>query len=471
MKISGNTCVVIFFLSFFPIAYAENITRSLEFVRLSDGKVLKQENPDLTLSPASVTKLLITGAALHFFTPEHTFSTSFYYTGALKKGVVTGDLIVTGEGDPYITNEKLWEFVADLRAKGIKGIAGNLIIDNSLFDDNFRDPARSGSLDSSESAYDAPISAFAVNFNTLNVSASLTPDKGAVLVQTYPVPLKGIQLISKVSTGGSGVQALQLKRSSSGKLGEKYVLSGRIGPSKNLAKLYQSVGDPLSISGMYLAGFLEEAGILFKGSIISGLKPKNAQLLATLESYPISYILKGLNTYSNNFIADMLTKKLGSEFFDPAKKTQGSFARGIAVISNFMHKEIGINDEFTLLNGSGLSPKNRLSARQVNKVLRFVADRLDLFPEFLASLPASGLTGTLKKRLVKEDAMNAGKVRAKTGSLSQPIAVASIAGYFRHPSHGLVAFTIIENGVLGKNQPTLSSLRHNQDKMLGDFSP
>ena len=95
---------------------------------------------------------------------------------------------------------------------------------------------------------------------------------------------------------------------------------------------------------------------------------------------------------------------------------------------------------------------------------------MEVFPEFLASLPATGWDGTLKKRFGKGDAVELkGLIRAKTGTLTEPIAVSAIAGYFRHPKHGMVAFCILENGKDGSSQPAVADLRDQQDQVLTAF--
>jgi D-alanyl-D-alanine carboxypeptidase/D-alanyl-D-alanine-endopeptidase (penicillin-binding protein 4) len=92
-------------------------------------------------------------------------------------------------------------------------------------------------------------------------------------------------------------------------------------------------------------------------------------------------------------------------------------------------------------------------------------NRGDLFPDFLASLPANGWDGTVKKRLKNSEDL-AGIIRSKSGTLTEPITVAALAGYFRHPKEGWVSFSIISNGRIGKGQPGLMELRNLQDEVL-----
>jgi D-alanyl-D-alanine carboxypeptidase/D-alanyl-D-alanine-endopeptidase (penicillin-binding protein 4) len=169
----------------------------------------------------------------------------------------------------------------------------------------------------------------------------------------------------------------------------------------------------------------------------------------------------------------MLVKRLGAAFpksGSPDAQGSGTYANGIAVLTDFLKTDVGIKGSFVLENGSGLATENRLSARQVVDVLAYMEKRMEVFPEFLASLPATGWDGTLKKRFGAGDAGEMkGLFRAKSGTLTEPVAVAALAGYFRHPKHGLTAFCILENGNKGETQPAITDLRDKQDQVLVAF--
>ena len=138
---------------------------------------------------------------------------------------------------------------------------------------------------------------------------------------------------------------------------------------------------------------------------------------------------------------------------------------GAAFLSQFLKTRIDIKSKFTIENGSGLSLKNRLSADQLCNLLVYMQNHFEVFPEFLASLPSAGIDGTLKDRF-KNYSQLKGKVRAKTGTLTQPQSVSSLAGYLHHKTHGWVAFAIIENGQVGQKQPSIASMRNIQEKLL-----
>ena len=456
-------------------AGSQAVTQSVLVVRLSDGKTLYEKNPDQLVTPASVTKVVTSAAVLTRLTPAYTFKTPFYYTGERKNDRVLGDLVVVGAGDPFIVSEKLWQLAADLKNQGIREFTGDLVIDDALFDGESRDEARIEGAKASVNAYDAPVSAFGVNFNTFAVLVAPGDRPGRpAFVSLDPYPLRGVILTNDVRTGKPHLgKALEVRRTVDVKGGEHLVATGTIAADMPMQKIYRSVADDVQASGATLKAFLKGAGVIVRGHIHRGRLPKDATLLYTLDSYPMRKIVAGLNTYSNNYIADMLVKRLGAAY--PPKGLadapgSGSFANGVRVLTDFLHKDVGIKSAFVLKNGSGLATENRLSARQVVAVLAYMEKHMEAFPEFLGSLPATGWSGTLRHRFDHGAAEEMkGLFRAKTGTLTEPIAVSAIAGYFRHPKHGLVAFTILENGVEGKRQPAIADLRDQQDRVLAAF--
>jgi serine-type D-Ala-D-Ala carboxypeptidase/endopeptidase (penicillin-binding protein 4) len=439
----------------------------VSFVRLSDGKVLYEKNADAQLSPASVTKVITGACVMSYFGPATTFETPIYVTQRPKGGVVNGDLIVKGSGDPMLISELMGQMAFDLKSRGIQTIKGRVIIDNELFDEEFRDESRKDGAKASSHAYDAPVSAFAINFNTVAVNVAPTANNQPAIATLNPFPLASVKLQGKVqTTAGDSDQGVQVSRQTAGK-STVIQVSGRIGEGAGIKKVYRSVADPRTLSQDYLKGFLVQAGIKV-GELTIGRKSVVGEPFYKLQGYDMRRIVNGLNTFSNNFTADMLTKKLGAVFFNEAKSESpgsGTLEHGVAVLSRFLKSDVGLKDSFTLLNGSGLSIENRMTAKQVAQVLVWMERQADLFPDYLGSLPASGWDGTLKKRVKNSEELQ-GVIRAKTGTLTEPITVASIAGYFRHPQEGWIAFVILSNGQQGRSQPGLVGLRAKQDKAL-----
>ncbi|MBC7658672.1 MAG: D-alanyl-D-alanine carboxypeptidase/D-alanyl-D-alanine-endopeptidase [Chitinophagaceae bacterium] len=439
---------------------ADGSSESILIVRMSDGKTIYESHPKKALIPASVTKVLTSAAMLHYFKPATTLKTKFFITAPRTGETVPGPLFVKGDGDPMLVNEKLWQMAADLKNMGITKFEGDLVIDNSLFDNEERDRSRMDRADESDRAYDAPVTAFGVNFNTLPIVINPATRAGEpAKVNFDPYPLPGVPLHNKTQTVSGGENHLSAVRSTSNG-DSSLVVNGTIGTQIPVAKVYRSMGDPLTESGELLRAFLLNAGITIKGKVRGGKVPATAKLLYTIDSYDIAYIVQGLNHFSNNYIADSLTKRLGAHLNDDASET-GSLKNGVAGIEKFLRNEVGIKDKFEIHNGSGLDARNTFSAEQIVKVLLYMQKRMDLFPEYLASFPASGWTGTLRKRFKGEDVLD-GMVRAKTGTLTQPVAVSSIAGYMGHPKHGMLAFAILNNG----RTTTVAEFRKRQDLAL-----
>lgn len=452
------------------------VVQGVHVVRLSDGKTIYEHNPDRLVTPASVTKVLTAAAVLSRLGPSHAIKTPLFHTGTRKNERVTGDLIIVGRGDPFIVSEKLWQLAADLRNLGIREFRGDLVLDQSLFAGSSRDPSRLEGMNTSRNAYDAPVSAFGVNFNTfaLVVAPGEAPGRPAY-VSIDPYPLRHVTLENNVKTSnGKATKSIDVRRSSSAaKDTERLVATGTISADAGIQKIYRSIGDHVRASGEYVKAFLKNEGIIVTGKVREGLKPDDAVPLIEIDGYEMRRIVQGLNTFSNNYIADVLVKRLGASFprsGKPDMPGSGSYENGLAVISEFLRKDVGITDGFTLLNGSGLATENRLTARQVTRVLQYMEQRMEVFPDFIASLPANGLDGTLRKRFAKDETESfKGQIRAKTGTLSDPISVAGLAGYFRHPKHGMIAFAMIENGNEGESQPSIVDLRDRQDRVLVAF--
>lgn len=446
------------------------VSQSVLFQRVHDGKVLYAENEDTLLIPASTSKLMIAAVILEKFGPHGTFQTKFYHTGVRKGATIHGDLIAVGAGDPLLINEKLWQLAADFRHMGINNITGNLVIDNSLFPGPSRDASRKAGLNQSSHAYDAPVTAFGVNFNTFPIAVAPGDSNGqSARVNIDPYPIAGIEARNQLTTNAQGRSSIQVSRQTATDSTIIHV-RGSINSNDRLRKYYRSVGRPERTAGETLRAFLANEGITVQGDVREGRLADGSNELYSVDSYPISKMIQGLNKFSNNYIADVLTQKLGAEHFRPTNSQgplPGTLQSGQAVMNQFLVTKAGLKTPFQIYNGSGLDTRNRLNAAHLVQLLQYMAGRLELFPEFIASLPSAGHDGTLSDRFNRGKLSQLkGIVRAKTGTLTSPVSVASLAGYMHHPQHGLIAFAIIENGVPKKAQPSILDLRYRQEQAL-----
>lgn len=422
--------------------------------RVSDGTMLFSHNADQLLVPASLTKLITTAAVLDTWGATHQFTTAVFYRGKRQGDRIRGDLVLVGGGDPYLISEKMWMFASHLKNIGIDTIEGRVVIDNSLFAHN-----TTRSAATSRNAYDAPVTAFGVNFNTVTVlvvPATRVGERAAVTL--FPFPLDGVAIDNRVHTVAAAPRrALHVERhTGTADNAFKIIARGRIAVNSKPRTFYRSIAQPQHIARAYVRNFLRQHDVQVLGK---KLTTAHARLvpLHDIKSYPLSHIVKGLNTFSNNYIADVLIKKLGAE-----QRQHGTLAAGSEQLSRWLRHKIGITSPFTLKNGSGLTAENRLSADQLAAVLHHAARNMRLLPDFLASLPASGLEGTVSKRLHKHK----GLIRAKTGTLTTPRTVAGLAGYYFSAHHEMISFVLLANGRAAYPQPPLAFLRQQQDRLL-----
>lgn len=443
----------------------KGVDHSVAVVRVNDGSTLFEYHADEALTPASVTKLVIGVVALQKLSPVFTFSTDFYLTSGIHKGTVKGDMIVKGGGDPIFVSESMWQVASDLKRLGLKEISGNLVIDNSLFNGKARDTAdRISAEKASSHAYDAPVTAFGTSFNTIPIAIAPGESLGMkARVDFDPYPIHGIEIINQVTTSARGSRdEIFISRLSDDKGGSKIMARGKIALGSPIKKFYRSASNPVQASGEMLRSFLLAFGITVNGSVVEGKVPPKAQLALSKESKDLFSIVRDLNLYSNNYIADVLLKRLGAEF-----KGDGSLVSGIQVIEDFLKKEVAIPGELRLVNASGLNPENKISAKQFVHILQYTAKNFRIFPEFIASLPIAGKSGTLKDRFdrIPGSALN-GILRAKTGTLTEPVSTSTLVGYMDHPSMGLLAFAILQNGKQNQKQSAIADLHKSQERFL-----
>lgn len=412
---------------------------------VASNKLLVAHNPDQLLIPASLTKLVTTAAVLDKWGSTHSFVTRVMHSGQRRGNTIKGNLVMVGAGDPYLVSEKMWDFASQVKNLGINRVEGQILIDNGLF------PAKVDQVTAtSTNAYDAPVTAFGINFNTVTISVLPGTQIGKpAKVTLFPFALDSVQIHNRVVTvangKGSRVEAVRTR----GRSSIKIIVSGRIAIDRRQPlTLYRSINEPQRVASDYVRNFLRQHDVQVLGKKLYA--HRRLTPLTTIKGYPLNYIVKGLNTFSNNYIADVLLKKLVPS------------GNGSVYLQDYLQQQVGIRSKFVLRDGSGLNPDNKLTARQLTTLLTHVAQRMDLFPDFIASLPASGLEGTVSERL----ADYRGLIRLKTATLSSPFSVSGLAGYYLSTRHGLVAFAILANGRPDRSQPTIVNLRQQQDRLL-----
>lgn len=386
--------------------------------------------------PASLTKILTAVAVLDGLGPSRKLETQLLSTARVENGELKGDLILRGGGDPGFVSESMWFLVNELLRTGIRRITGSIRVDDTRFDRVRADDSRQP--DRVDRAYDAPVGAMSFNWNSINVFVRPGAKAGDPARVFLDPENSYVKLAGEIRTVESGKKNDVHIDRRAGKGEEDIVqVGGRVGLSSAEVVSYKNISAPEIWSGHVLVGFLRQRGITVSGEVKVGPTPSQAQLLARAESKPVALMVQDMMKFSNNFVAEMLVKNLAAE----KKGTPATLAGGMELVRDFI-KGMELPDaNWKMINPSGLSRENRITARDLHKVLAQLHERFTIFPEALAAFPVAGVDGTLKSRMKGSRAE--GRVRAKTGLLT---GVAGLAGYAGRYDGAPLSFVFMFNG-------------------------
>lgn len=371
-------------------------------------------NVDQPFNPASTMKLVTTFCALEVLTPAHRFVTEAYAGGPVRNGRLQGDLVLRGGGDPMFVEQDLRELVWALRDRGIAEIDGDLVLDTRLFDLPTHDP---GAFDNRPlRSYNVGPDALLFNFQTLRFRLIPDPQAGEVRVTTRPRPANLVVkngLRYRNTRCGSAARRLRMSRGDD----VTTVLAGLYPGSCGEVVLNRSVmPNDAFLFGTFKTLWLE-AGGAFSGRLGTGAAPDGAEPIALHRSRSLGEMVRGINKYSNNVMTRQLLLALGVH----GAEAPGTLDKGRAAIAQCL-SERGISmPSLVVDNGSGLSRTARASPRGLANLL-LAAAQSRFYGDFLASLPLSGLDGTLRSRL--DNPAFQGRLQLKTGSLRNAKALA-----------------------------------------------
>jgi serine-type D-Ala-D-Ala carboxypeptidase/endopeptidase (penicillin-binding protein 4) len=388
-----------------------------------DDEALQAINAFEKKVPASVSKIMTSYAVLTKFPLGFKFLTEVFSDDK--------NIYLKGGGDPSFVSENMWYLVNELTRQNLKTV-GDIIVDDSLFDKVRFDESREDKR--VDRAYDSPVGAMSFNWNAVNIFVRPTKvgQKANVVVDPENdfYELKN----STVTVSGSPKKELVVSISNTGKV---VTVSGEVSEKASEKAVFKSVNDPDIWSGINFKAFLKQRGIQVTGQVRAGKVPDSAKLLTSVESKNLSYILADMNKFSNNFVAEMLTKNLAAK-----DSNRGvSLKQGVEVIRTELNQLGLTSKDFEIENPSGFTRNNKLSAHALNRILIAIKNNFSMFPTFLESLPIAGIDGTLKKRMKDTEAQ--GFVRAKTGYLN---GVVSLAGYAGRKNGSILTFSFLYNG-------------------------
>jgi D-alanyl-D-alanine carboxypeptidase/D-alanyl-D-alanine-endopeptidase (penicillin-binding protein 4) len=411
----------------------------VEIVDVASGKILASHDEHLPLNPASNAKIYTAAAALATLHGDHRFTTTL---SGVQKGSAVSNLTLRGHGDPSLRTSDLYALAEDLRAHGVKKVDGDLLVDQRGWDDQTTPPAFEQKPDE-WAAFRAPVSAVAVNENTIVLS--VRPGAEGKNAQIAFDPPGFVDAEGTVSTVESGADNVTLVLSPSGRrLSAK--VGGTIAQGSRLVRYTRRVDDPQLLAGYALRAILDEIGVKIGADVKLATGGGRGAVIARRDSEPLSALLHALGKQSDNFYAEMIFKSLSGETRKPAQA-----ASSAEVVARLLERHDLGDTGVVIKNGSGLYDANRVTAHSAAKLLRWAYRDPAIGPEFVAHLATGGVDGTLHKRLGHTHRT----VRAKTGTLDDVIALSGyvLAGEGRSP----IAFSIIFNRVQGKGATARSA--------------
>ena len=390
-------------------------------------------NADVSVNPASTMKLITTYAALELLGPTYQWKTEFFTDGTLSNGVLNGNLYLKGGGDPKLNMEKLWLLMRDLRANGVRQVTGDLVLDRSHFvqpqlpafnddggDENAPFLVRPDSL---------LVNLKALRFVTRN-------DTGKVLVSVEP-PIATIRIDNQVKAmPGTKCNGEVRYNPITQADGMTVVVSGQLAEGCS-SQTYLSLLDHQSYAAGAVRAIWNELGGSIQGGDRVGAVPKSARVLARAFSPDLVEVIRDINKYSNNTMAQQLFLSLGERYRNEADGDDAKAAQ--RVIRQWLAKKGITASHLVMENGSGLSRDERVSAREMATLLQ-AAWKSPYAAEFMASMPLVGMDGTMRKRLKRTALQGEGHI--KTGTLNT---VRAIAGFSRDSNGNTWAVVAILN--------------------------
>jgi D-alanyl-D-alanine carboxypeptidase/D-alanyl-D-alanine-endopeptidase (penicillin-binding protein 4) len=412
---------------------------------------LFEHNAGTLLVPASSAKLVALAAAAETVGWDHVYETTVLATGPTVDGVVRGDLIIVGSGDPSLggPDEAGFEaWIEAFHAAGIRKIDGRIIGDDNAFED-----PRPGAMWAwDDLGYRTGALFGALNYAENVMRVTVTPGSGAMLPTTLGVePHATVRpLGNRALTGAAGSMALLWPEQ---RPGEPFLtIAGSLPAGAPPAQLMVSAGNPTIWFAGVLRQQLQGAGIEVTGEAfdIDDVSPqpdrRAARVIYTYRSKPLSHLARRLMKESVNLYGEAvfrLSAGLSGERTNDA---------AIAGVQRQLVSWGLPEDSLQVVDGSGLSRRDVITPEALIGVLEEMFDATDASP-WMASLPVGGRDGTLENRFRGTAAE--GNVRAKTGTMSN---IRSLAGYVRSADGEPLAFAIMVNNFEGSGAQATAAI-------------
>jgi serine-type D-Ala-D-Ala carboxypeptidase/endopeptidase (penicillin-binding protein 4) len=410
---------------------------------LNTGEVLYASNETKLLMPASNMKIVTLAAAAERLGWDYTFETKVVPKGQVERGTLRGDLVIVGSGDPTVNGRAgtatavFEEWASRLRSAGITTIAGRVVADDRTFD---AEPLGAGwSWDYLVYGYAAPVTALQFNENVAELAIRPGAAEGLPATVVVRPEGTGLAIVNHVTTSAAGSQAvLQIRRLAGS---SRLDITGTVPAAAKEIVRSVAVDDPVRFFAQALKDVLVQNGIAVRGEAVNarGLeRPPDVTSIEPLfvrRSAPLAEIARVLMKVSQNLYAETLVKTLG------AQSGAGSVEAGEKVIQDVLESWGIAPDSHVLLDGSGLSRYNYVTAQMLVQILRHIYVDARHRQPFIDALPVAGVEGgTLARRMRGTRA--AGNARAKTGSIAN---VRALSGFVETADGEPLAFSMLAN--------------------------
>jgi D-alanyl-D-alanine carboxypeptidase/D-alanyl-D-alanine-endopeptidase (penicillin-binding protein 4) len=406
------------------------------------GRTRLSWQPDTMVNPASLSKLLTTYAALELLGPAWTWSTPVWLRGSVRDGVLEGDLVIKGSGDPKLVVERLWLLLRRVQQLGVQEIRGDIVLDRSAFN---VPPQGTGEFDNEPlRPYNVRPDALMLNYRALVLGFVPDRERSVARVLAEP-PLAGLSIDATVPLNegpcGDWRAALQADFSDPARV----PMLGSFAAACAERSWALAYADPKSYDERLLAGLWQQLGGKLSGVVRDGIAPGTRPSFESV-SPALAEVVREINKFSNNVMAQQLFLTLGL-----ARGGVGTPDSAREALRVWMTERLGKPPLGTWIdNGSGLSRDTRLNASLIARLLQS-AWASPVMSELMASLPVSGLDGTMLRSRASP-----GRAHLKSGSLRD---VAGIAGYVLPPSgRRLVLVAVINHPNANAARPALEAL-------------
>lgn len=409
----------------------------------SGARNVEAMNSERRLTPASISKLIVSAAALEAWPADKTFETRVLASHAPRAGRIDGDLVVHGDGDATLGHRDLWLLAGQTYAAGVREVHGSVVANPSFGPLGCDNADRCEALSASDTAYNVPLSSLGVDYGTWCVDVQPTQPGQPAQLRACGGTALPIMVEGQVTTAAANKkQNFWISRHTE-KGRDRLKVGGAIAAGEP-QEVFRAMSDPALGTAQLFRQMLVELGVRIGGDVDVryGPPPANGVALARTSGLALREQIGRMMRYSNNYIADLLTLTVGATRL--AHPPQQLAEAAAALTSQFPRGKVPGGSAPRLYSGSGLTPENEVSAAEMVAMLEAQYRRTETFPAFYGALtvPAQAPFAFVRggSRAWRE------RVALKTGTMNDPHSVCAVAGYLRKKDGGWMAFAAIVNG-------------------------